>query len=95
MVNQNKSVRLSIAGKVQGVYYRNWTVTNARQFNLSGWVRNRLDGSVEAVLCGEEHQVLTMIDACWQGPSAARVDSIQIEDCAPPPGSDFKKLPTA
>jgi acylphosphatase len=66
-----------ITGRVQGVGYRNWTVATAIQLGISGWVRNRSDGSVEAVFYGSMNQIETMLAACSKGPAMARVDNIQ------------------
>lgn len=74
------SKHLLISGRVQGVSYRAWTVKNAEKRNLSGWVRNRREGTVEAVFAGEESVVQDMIDACRKGPLAAKVTDIQISD---------------
>ncbi len=71
-------VNLRITGRVQGVWYRAWTRETALELGLTGWVRNRLDGSVEALVCGEETTVQQMIEKCRCGPSAARVDDIVI-----------------
>ena len=88
--------RLSISGRVQGVGYRDWTLRTARGLGLSGWVRNRADGSLEALLVGEETAVGRMIDACRRGPALARVDDVDIEpvdlDVLP---EGFTQLPTA
>jgi acylphosphatase len=73
-----KTVRLKISGRVQGVSYRWWTVGAATERGLSGWVRNRRDGSVEALVSGPIAQVDDMIEACRTGPSAARVTDIEI-----------------
>ena len=70
------SIRLRIYGKVQGVWFRAWTVREARRLGLDGWVRNRADGSVEAVLAGPEARVREMVDLCRRGPPAARVGRI-------------------
>jgi len=88
-------VRLRVSGRVQGVAYRAWTERQATSLGLSGWVRNRRDGSVEAVLCGAEDAVLEMIRRCHRGPPLARVAEVRqgIEDVAPEPG--FHQLPTA
>ena len=94
MVDSIKYVHLLISGRVQGVYYRNWTRENAVRRGIKGWVRNRQDGTVEAVLCGDDTGILAMIDDCWQGPKAARVDSIQVSDWQPLEATGFKKLPT-
>jgi acylphosphatase len=88
--------RLTISGLVQGVGYRDWTMTAARRLGLSGWVRNRRDGSVEVLAVGEEKAVGAMIDACRHGPPMARVGSVDIEpldlDVLP---DGFTLLPTA
>jgi acylphosphatase len=70
------AVRLVITGRVQGVGFRAWTSHEARRRGLRGWVRNRHDGSVEALLIGNGSAVEAMIEACRQGPSLARVDAI-------------------
>lgn len=69
-------VRVEIRGRVQGVWYRAWTVQEATQRGLRGWVRNRRDGTVEALFIGPKDKVDDMIEACRAGPPAARVDSI-------------------
>jgi acylphosphatase len=70
------AVRLVITGRVQGVGFRAWTSGEARRRSLRGWVRNRHDGSVEALLIGAPEAVQAMIEACRYGPSMARVDNI-------------------
>ncbi|MBO8127983.1 MAG: acylphosphatase [Peptococcaceae bacterium] len=69
---------LTIQGKVQGVYFRWSTVQQARQHNLTGWVRNRTDGSVEALLEGDQQQVAKVVKWCHKGPPDARVDSVKV-----------------
>jgi acylphosphatase len=71
--------RLHIIGTVQGVGFRYFTARTAQQHNVSGWVRNRPDGTVDAVLEGPEASVRQVIDACRQGPSHARVDEVLLE----------------
>jgi len=87
--------RLVISGRVQGVGYRDWALATGRGLGVSGWVRNRSDGSVEALVVGEEDAVGAMIEACRQGPSLARVDAIDVEpvdlDVLP---EGFTRLPT-
>jgi acylphosphatase len=68
--------RVIIRGRVQGVGFRAWTEMMAVEQGLEGWVRNRHDGSVEAVFAGAEEVVLTMIELCRVGPSGARVDAV-------------------
>ncbi len=69
--------RVLVSGMVQGVGYRAWTRQQALQRNLVGWVRNLADGRVEAVLQGEDSNVLDMLDAMRQGPAMARVQDVQ------------------
>lgn len=68
------AIRVVISGRVQGVGYRAWTVAKAGELKLKGWVRNRSDGTVEAVFSGEH--IDAMIEACKEGPPAARVTGI-------------------
>lgn len=72
--------RIHIKGKVQGVWYRGWTVEQAQALGLDGWVRNRIDGSVEAVAAGPADKVGVLIARCHEGPSAARVDRVTVEE---------------
>lgn len=71
-----------ITGKVQGVWYRAWTIEQAQARGLKGWVCNCADGSVEAVFAGPEAKVGDMILACRQGPPAARVTGVGVEEFA-------------
>jgi acylphosphatase len=75
-----KILRLRISGRVQGVGFRAFVADEADARGLAGWVRNRVDGSVEALLAGEENIVDDMIAACRRGPRGSRVDNIAIED---------------
>ena len=68
-----ETVRLIVAGRVQGVGYRLWATRMAARLGLRGWVRNRLDGSVEALVTGDADPVAAMIEACRDGPPGARV----------------------
>ena len=88
------AVRLRVRGRVQGVCFRDWTIETARALGLSGWVRNRIDGSVEIVASGPAHAIETFVDRCRQGPPAARVDSI--ERAVEPDGdhAGFNRRPT-
>jgi acylphosphatase len=69
---------LLIHGRVQGVGYRAWTVSRAKQLGLNGWVRNRTEGTVEAVIAGENEAVELMVQECWEGSLSAQVDNIVI-----------------
>ncbi len=75
---------LLIQGRVQGVGYRNWMVDKARELGISGWVRNRVDGSVEALISGDVAAVEELSRLCRRGPRLAEVSSIT-EDLAEPP----------
>lgn len=90
-----RTVHVRITGRVQGVYFRAWTAEEARRRGLSGWVRNRRDGSVEALFHGAAAEVEAMTALCRHGPPDARVDGVEIiqEGGAAPSG--FEVLPTA
>ncbi len=87
--------RLRIEGRVQGVGYREWMVREANRLGLAGWVRNRRDGSVEALVAGEEPAVRELLSACRRGPPAARVDGIEESLAEPPAEPGFHRRPTA
>ncbi len=88
------AIRVRIEGRVQGVWYRNWTVSQATQRGLSGWVRNRRDGTVEALFCGPEAAVREMTTLCWKGPPAARVTAVTEERASFSGEAGFAQLPT-
>jgi acylphosphatase len=73
-----RTVQVRIEGRVQGVGYRMWTQRTAMSRGLEGWVRNRRDGSVEAVFQGTDAEVSAMIAACHAGPPGARVTSVAV-----------------
>lgn len=85
---------LVITGRVQGVFYRGWMVGQARARGIDGWVRNRVDGSVEAVVAGAPEAIDAIIACCREGPSAARVDDIAIDDAPPENLSGFEQRAT-
>ena len=95
-----KLVHLSIQGKVQGVGYRAFVELQADLFDLEGWVRNRRDGSVEAIVEGSGEAVEAFIKECWKGPPAALVKRVDVNDGDPEllalraPGGKFVMLPT-
>jgi acylphosphatase len=70
---------VTIRGRVQGVGYRAWVDDEATARDLEGWVRNRRDGSVEALFAGPVDVVSEMIALCRRGPPSARVDTVQEE----------------
>ena len=87
--------RLTIRGQVQGVGYRYWAMKTGLRLGIAGWVRNRSDGSVEALIVGDDAAIGAMIDACRRGPATAEVDEVDIEpvdlDVLP---EGFRQLPT-
>ncbi len=89
-----KTVRVRIEGRVQGVWYRGWTVAEASQRGLGGWVRNRRDGSVEALFSGPTAAVDDMLEACWRGPPSARVTAVHPHPDAAPAKPGFRPLAT-
>jgi len=85
--------RLIVHGRVQGVYFRASLCREAAQRNVTGWVRNRRDGSLEAMLQGETDAVEQLIDWARHGPPGARVERIEIADGDGEFG-EFRALPT-
>ncbi|MGD9812512.1 MAG: acylphosphatase [Sphingobium sp.] len=94
MIGNRIARRLRIHGRVQGVYFRGWTVETAQQLGLDGWVRNRLDGSVEALAVGPAKAVEALITASHQGPPAARVDHVDVEEAQGIVATGFVQKPT-
>ena len=72
-----------VRGRVQGVGYRAWTERAALSRGLTGWVRNRRDGNVEAVFIGDEGAVAAMVEACRNGPGGAFVEAVDQRDANP------------
>jgi acylphosphatase len=72
-------VYIIISGEVQGVFFRQETKRHAINLNVTGWVRNREDGSVEAVFEGEEQAVQSMVEFCKRGPPRANVTDVKAE----------------
>ncbi|QCB38915.1 acylphosphatase [Sphingobium sp. PAMC28499] len=86
---------LMILGRVQGVFYRNWTVDAARGLGLTGWVRNRMDGSVEALVQGDADMIDRFVTLAQDGPPAANVARIDATDVPVEALNGFEKKPTA
>ncbi len=72
--------RLIVRGRVQGVFYRGWTVERARAAGITGWVRNRPDGTVEIHAEGAAAVIESLVAACHDGPPAARVTAVEVGD---------------
>jgi len=90
----DRAVHVLIAGRVQGIGYRAWTEEQATARRLAGWVRNRRNGTVEAVFSGEAADVDAIVAACEQGPLGARVTSVVPSEYQGPPLSRFTVLAT-
>lgn len=73
-----KIVRVWVTGRVQGVGFRAFTQKQAEAHGVSGWVRNRRNGEVEAVFAGSKHAVTSLCEACREGPSDAQVERVEI-----------------
>ncbi len=82
--------KLRVRGRVQGVFYRKTAEDKANSIGLSGWVRNMPDGSVESLAYGTQEQIEVFITWCKQGPSGARVDSVDVEWLEPNSEDEIK-----
>jgi acylphosphatase len=93
-------LQVMIRGEVQGVGYRAWVEDQAAACGLEGWVRNRADGGVEALLVGPADIVAQVVALCRRGPSSARVEAVINEPAEPDllnlrrAGEKFSVLPT-
>ncbi|PWE17465.1 acylphosphatase [Marinicauda salina] len=85
------AVAARITGRVQGVSFRAWTQAMAERRGVAGWVRNEPDGSVRALLMGEEGAVADVVRALHDGPPAAQVEAVATETVEPDPdAADFE-----
>ncbi len=94
MMPSHLAVIARIHGRVQGVGFRAWTVSEAERLGLDGWVRNRRDGSVEALFAGPREAVELMLERCRHGPPLARVERIEQRETSDPAPPGFRQLPT-
>ncbi len=78
-----------VTGRVQGVWFRAWMREQAEARGVSGWVRNRSDGSVEAVVAGPDEAVQALIAALREGPPAAEVKEVHVTDAEAPADAEF------
>ena len=92
---RERAVLVRIQGRVQGVWYRGGAVEEAQRRGLCGWVRNRNDGSVEALLIGSDRAVAEMVAACRKGPPAARVTAVTERSAEDDGSLEFFQRPTA
>ncbi len=89
-----RAVHLTITGRVQGVGFCDFVERQAKAMSLTGWVRNRRDGSVETVLVGQSSAVDTVVAACRRGPPSAGVKDVKLGDYTGPLPDGFTVLPT-
>jgi acylphosphatase len=73
-----KQVHMNVRGRVQGVYFRASTQREAKRLGLTGWVKNRPDGSVEICAEGEEEGLKELIAWAQKGPTSARVERVDV-----------------
>lgn len=86
-----KRLHIFVSGRVQGVFYRDFTRRQAKRFNITGWVRNLWDGRVEAVAEGEEEDLKKFVEELKKGPPAAKVENLEIkEEAATSEFDDFE-----
>jgi acylphosphatase len=100
MTGIEKIVAVRIQGHVQGVGFRAFVQHQAERLDVKGWVRNRLNGDVEALFAGAPAAVDSLVAACWRGPDHARVTDLSVYEPKPDelsrePLSGFRLLPTA
>jgi len=88
------SLRLKVEGFVQAVGFRNFAIEKAKALNLDGWVRNRSDGTVEALISGSTKSVEAFVAACTQGPAGSKITSIDLHNAEPPEEKGFHRRPS-
>ncbi|HEY8383683.1 MAG TPA: acylphosphatase [Microvirga sp.] len=90
-MKQISTAHILVHGRVQGVGFRAWVQHQAELHGLSGWVRNRRDGAVEALFAGPEDAVAVILKACRQGPSGSLVENVEmLPDPEAPPRAGFE-----
>ncbi|HEY3778149.1 MAG TPA: acylphosphatase [Rhizomicrobium sp.] len=88
------TLRLRIEGSVQAVGYRYFAMGEARKLGIDGWIRNRSDGTVEALASGNTKAVEAFVAACMRGPSGARVTNIDLHTADAPAERGFHRRPS-
>lgn len=86
-------LRLRIEGFVQAVGYRNYVMSEASRLGVDGWVRNRSDGTVEALVSGPNAAVETLVGLCMKGPPGARVANVELHKAEPATEKGFHRKP--
>ena len=85
------SLRFRIEGFVQAVGYRNYLIEEATKLGLDGWVRNRSDGTVEALACGPTRAIEAFFAVCARGPAGSRVANVEMHKAEPPAEKGFHR----
>ena len=88
------SLRLRIEGFVQAVGYRHFVMEEARKLNLDGWIRNRSDGTVEALASGSTKAVEAFVAVCMRGPPGSTVKNVELHKAEPPEEMGFHRRPS-
>ena len=91
MPDSRKTVAVRIHGRVQGVCYRAWTVGEAERRGIDGWVRNRSDGTVEALASGPTKAIEAFFTVCARGPAGSRVANVEMHKAEPPAEKGFRR----
>ena len=94
MSDEITSLRVHVHGIVQGIGFRDFLMTSAQQNKLDGWVRNRADGSVEALVSGPTKAVELFVSHATQGPQGAKVSAVDLHDSKPPAEKGFIRRPS-
>lgn len=89
-----RQLLVRLHGKVQGVWFRAWTEREARRLGLDGWVRNRSDGTVEALFAGPAAAVEEMLRLCGEGPPMAEVRRVETSGTEATVAPGFEQRPT-
>jgi acylphosphatase len=92
--NDLTTLRLRIEGFVQAVGYRHFAIEEAKKLGLDGWIRNRSDGTVEAVISGPTKPVELFVQACMRGPAGSRVANVELGPAEPPEEKGFRRRPS-
>ena|ERR1700722_13376004 len=88
------TLRLRIEGFVQAVGYRHFAIEEARRLGVDGWIRNRSDGTVEALVSGSTQAVEAFVGACMRGPAGSTIKNVELHKAEPPEEKGFHRRPS-
>jgi len=88
------SLRVRIEGFVQSVGYRHFAMEEALKLGIDGWIRNRADGTVEALASGSTKAVEAFVAACMRGPEGSRIKNVELLNAEPPAEKGFHRRPS-